>query len=162
MHWVQFSLRFRLLLQGLVENCSDTTKSTLPLERKKTEKTDLFPLSWRHPRLGWCRQREKIDWQETRKFDCRLVRKIFIFCCPSSIFTRGWRVARKSNFDSSLDLFPLSWRYPNPRLGADNFFLLSLARAVPLAENKYDFSCGILFKLWNSAKVRVVPAEGEK
>jgi len=23
--------------------------------------------------LGWCRQREKIDWQEPRKFDCRLV-----------------------------------------------------------------------------------------
>jgi len=32
--------------------------------------------------LGWCRQREKIDWQEPRKFDCRLVRMIFIFCCP--------------------------------------------------------------------------------
>jgi len=32
--------------------------------------------------LGWCRQREKIDWQEARKFDCRLVRTIFIFCCP--------------------------------------------------------------------------------
>jgi len=29
--------------------------------------------------LGWCRQREKIDWQEPRKFDCRLVRTIFIF-----------------------------------------------------------------------------------
>jgi len=34
------------------------------------------------------REREKIDWQEPRKFDCRLVRTIFIFCCPSSIFTR--------------------------------------------------------------------------
>jgi len=40
--------------------------------------------------VGWCRQREKIDWQESRKFDCRLVRTIFIFCCPSSIFTRLW------------------------------------------------------------------------
>jgi len=39
-------------------------------------------------RLGWCRQREKIDWQETRKFDCRLVRTIFIFCCPSFV---EWR-----------------------------------------------------------------------
>jgi hypothetical protein len=27
-----------------------------------------------------------------RRFDCRLVRTIFIFCCPSSIFTRHWRV----------------------------------------------------------------------
>jgi len=36
--------------------------------------------------VGWCRQREKIDWQEARKFDCQLVRTIFIFCCPSSIF----------------------------------------------------------------------------
>jgi len=24
-------------------------------------------------KLGWCWQREKIDWQEPRKFDCRLV-----------------------------------------------------------------------------------------
>jgi len=39
-------------------------------------------------KLGWCREREKIDWQEARKFDCRLVRTIFSFCCPSSIFTR--------------------------------------------------------------------------
>jgi len=30
----------------------------------------------------------EIDWQEPRKFDCWLVRKIFIFCCPSSILTR--------------------------------------------------------------------------
>jgi len=49
--------------------------------------------------LGWCQQREKIDWQEPSKFDCQLVRTIFIFCCPSSIFTRHWRLARKSNFD---------------------------------------------------------------
>jgi len=34
-------------------------------------------------KVGWCRQREKIDWQEARKFDCQLVRTIFIFCCPS-------------------------------------------------------------------------------
>jgi len=65
--------------------------------------------------LGWCREREKIDWQETHKFDCRLVRKIFIFCCPSQISTSRWRVARKSNFDSELDQFPLSWRHPNPQ-----------------------------------------------
>jgi len=32
------------------------------------------------------RQREKIDWQELCKFDCRLVRTIFIFCCPSPFF----------------------------------------------------------------------------
>jgi len=63
--------------------------------------------------LGWCRQREKIDWQEVSKFDCRLVQTIFIFCCPSSIFTSRWRVARKSNFDSWLDLFPLSWHHPS-------------------------------------------------
>jgi len=29
---------------------------------------------------GWCRQREKIDWQEQLKFDCRLVRTILFFC----------------------------------------------------------------------------------
>jgi len=40
--------------------------------------------------------REKIDWQETQKFDCQLVQTIFIFCCPY----RHWRVATKSNFDS--------------------------------------------------------------
>jgi len=27
---------------------------------------------------GWCRQREKIDWQEALKFDCRLVRTIVV------------------------------------------------------------------------------------
>jgi len=46
--------------------------------------------------LGWCREREKIDWQEGRKFDCRLVRTIFIFLLSLGQF---WRVARKSNFD---------------------------------------------------------------
>jgi len=35
-----------------------------------------------------CQEREKIDWQEPRKFDCRLVRTIFIFCCPLPIFTK--------------------------------------------------------------------------
>jgi len=30
-------------------------------------------------RLGWCLQREKIDWQEARKIDCQLVRTIFLF-----------------------------------------------------------------------------------
>jgi len=40
--------------------------------------------------LGWCREREKIDWQERRKFDCRLVRTIFIFCCPSVNFHKTW------------------------------------------------------------------------
>jgi len=43
---------------------------------------------------GWCRQREKIDWQEHRKFDCRLVRTIFIFLN----FLKT--LARKSNFHS--------------------------------------------------------------
>jgi len=50
--------------------------------------------------LGWCHEREKIDWQEAHKFDCQLVRTIFIFCCPLSIFTRHCQLARKSNFDS--------------------------------------------------------------
>jgi len=53
---------------------------------------------------GWCREREKIDWQETCKFDCQLARTIFNFCCPLSIFTRHWRVARKSNFMEDLQL----------------------------------------------------------
>jgi len=35
----------------------------------------LFTLSCPRP-LGWCQQREKIDWQEPRKFDCRLVRML--------------------------------------------------------------------------------------
>jgi len=34
--------------------------------------------------LGWCQQREKIGWQEQHN---RLGQTIFIFCCPSSIFT---------------------------------------------------------------------------
>jgi len=25
------------------------------------------------PIVGWCQEREKIDWLEARKFDCRLV-----------------------------------------------------------------------------------------
>jgi len=29
--------------------------------------------------LGWCQEREKIDWQEPGKFDCWLVWMIFIF-----------------------------------------------------------------------------------
>jgi len=32
--------------------------------------------------LGWCREREKIDWQEPHKFGCRLVRTIFLFVVP--------------------------------------------------------------------------------
>jgi len=32
--------------------------------------------------VGWCWEREKIDWQETPKFDCRLVRTIFLFVVP--------------------------------------------------------------------------------
>jgi len=36
-------------------------------------------LSQSKPLLGWCREREKMDWQEALKFDCRLVRTIFIF-----------------------------------------------------------------------------------
>jgi len=52
--------------------------------------------------LGWCRQREKIDWQEPRKFDCWLVWTIFIFCCPL-----GWRQdnRNRSNQESKFD-FP--------------------------------------------------------
>jgi len=45
----------------------------------------IFLRRMRGTRVGWCWEREKIDWQEARKFDCRLVRTIFIFCCPSSI-----------------------------------------------------------------------------
>jgi len=26
--------------------------------------------------IGWCQQREKIEWQQPRKFDCRLVRRV--------------------------------------------------------------------------------------
>jgi len=40
--------------------------------------------------LGWCQQREKFDLEEPCKFDCWLVRMIFIFCCPLSIFTSHW------------------------------------------------------------------------
>jgi len=29
--------------------------------------------------IGWCREREKIDWQKPSKFDCRLVRTILFF-----------------------------------------------------------------------------------
>jgi len=46
--------------------------------------------------IGRCRQREKIDWHEAGKFDCRLVGTIFIFVVPRPIFTSHWRVARKS------------------------------------------------------------------
>jgi len=52
-------------------------------ENKVTSFHDVFM----GPRLGWCQEREKIDWQEPGKFDCWLVWMIFIFCCPSSIFT---------------------------------------------------------------------------
>jgi len=63
--------------------------------------------------VGRCRGREIFDWQEPRKFDCWLVWTIFIFSRPSPISTSRWRVARKSNFDSELDLFPLSWHHPS-------------------------------------------------
>jgi len=40
-------------------------------------------MSWKvalaHSKVGWCWEREKIDWQELRKFDCQLVWTIFIF-----------------------------------------------------------------------------------
>jgi len=60
---------------------------------KQKENGALFT-SW----IGWCREREKIDWQEARKFDCRLVRKIFIFCCPSSIFHKSLASGQKIKF----------------------------------------------------------------
>jgi len=84
--------------------------------------------------LGRCQDREKFDLQEARKFDCWLVRTIFIFCCPSQISTSRWRVARKSNFDSELDQFPLSWHHPRLLLGRrqDN-------RNRPNQESKFDF-----------------------
>jgi len=41
-------------------------------------------------RIGRRRQREKIDWQEPRKFDCQLVRTIFIFCCPGTLTFGEW------------------------------------------------------------------------
>jgi len=40
-------------------------------------------------RQGWCRQREKSDWQEEPKFDYRLERTIFIFCCPGATLVAG-------------------------------------------------------------------------
>jgi len=83
--------------------------------------------------VGWCgqflffvvlRQFSQVgEWPENQilipdwtYFHCPgatlLGRTIFIICCPSSIFTRHWRVATKSNFDSPLDLFPLSYHHP--------------------------------------------------
>jgi len=38
--------------------------------------------------VGWCQQREKIDWQEPRKFDCWLVRTIFYFLLSSGNFPK--------------------------------------------------------------------------
>jgi len=45
------------------------------------------PKKWKCKTFGFwseigCRQREKIDWQEQGKFDCWLVRTIFIFVVP--------------------------------------------------------------------------------
>jgi len=37
---------------------------------------------------------------ESKHFDCQLVWTIFLFCCPSSIFTRHQQVGRKSNWSN--------------------------------------------------------------
>jgi len=57
-----------------------------------------WEVCWFDYYVGWCRQREKMDWQEARKFDCWLVRTIFIFLLYLVNFHKT--VARKSNFDS--------------------------------------------------------------
>jgi len=39
--------------------------------------------------LGWCQQREKIDWQEPSKFDCWLVRTIFMLRWTNFLWNRA-------------------------------------------------------------------------
>jgi len=76
------------------------TKKWLKAHNFKFLKVDVMPcylwlrqlLPKRYKTLGWCQQREKSDWQEGGEFDCRLVQTIFIFCCPSSIFTRHQKI----------------------------------------------------------------------
>jgi len=63
----------------LIFNYEADTKAAI-WQRAPSEKLGLLTIL----HLG---QREKIDWQEPRKFDCRLVRTIFIFLWPSAIFT---------------------------------------------------------------------------
>jgi len=41
--------------------------------------------------VGWCQQREKIDWQEPHKFDCRLGQTIFIFLLSLVNFLKSLR-----------------------------------------------------------------------
>jgi len=38
--------------------------------------------------LGWCQLREKIDWQEARKFDCRWCGQFLFFVVPRQ-FSQG-------------------------------------------------------------------------
>jgi len=53
---------------------------------------------WHHPGIGWCQQREKIDWQELGKFDCQLVWMIFIFLLPLVIFHKTLASGLKIKF----------------------------------------------------------------
>jgi len=48
--------------------------------------------------LGWCWQREKIDWQEARKFDCQLVRTIFSFLLSLVNFHKSLASGQKIKF----------------------------------------------------------------
>jgi len=65
---------------------SSRTKPTNPEQHVFTERT-IVPCQFFQGNGEWGGlQREKIDWQEAQKFDCRLVRTIFIFCCPSVNF----------------------------------------------------------------------------
>jgi len=48
--------------------------------------------------VGWCWEREKIDWKESCKFDCQLVQMIFIFCCPSVNFPKLLASGQKIKF----------------------------------------------------------------
>jgi len=56
--------------------------------------------SWFVVQVGWCQQREKIDWQEAGKFDCWLVQMIFIFLLSLDNFHKTLVSSQKINFDS--------------------------------------------------------------
>jgi len=43
------------------------------------QKASVAPYTFSSHNLGWCREREKIDWQEAPKFDCQPVADDFYF-----------------------------------------------------------------------------------
>jgi len=49
-------------------------------------------------KLGWCWEREKIDWQEPGKFDCRLVGMIFYFLLSLDNFHKTLASGQKIKF----------------------------------------------------------------